>query len=182
MVEKLEGIVKGVYIAADRKSFVSAPHPQVQVTFEGIPGDRHAGITMRSDGRTPYYPRGTEIRNSRQVSIVSVEELAEVAREMGIDCIQAEWLGANLLIEGVPNLTALPPATKLFFPDGAALVISKDNGPCIGPGKEIQSHYPEAGKIAELFPKVALHKRGLVAVVERPGTIAAGEVVRVEIP
>ena len=57
---------------------------EVEVTFEGFAGDRHAGLTMASGSRTPQYPRGTEIRNSRQVSCVSQEDLDAVAGALGL--------------------------------------------------------------------------------------------------
>ena len=47
------------------------------------------------------YAQGTEIRNTRQISIVSVEELAFIADSMGIDTLQPEWVGANLLVSGM---------------------------------------------------------------------------------
>jgi hypothetical protein len=46
---------------------------EARVTMEGFEGDRHAGMTMLANGHTPMYRRGTVIRNSRQVSLVSVE-------------------------------------------------------------------------------------------------------------
>ena len=39
------------------------------------------------------YPRDTDIRNVRQLTLVSEEELAEIAGLMGIPEMKAEWLG-----------------------------------------------------------------------------------------
>lgn len=178
---KLEGRVCGVYLGRDPDSLITSACEQVQADFSGFQGDRHAGLTRRSDSRTPQYPRGTEIRNDRQVSIVSVEDLAAAARKMQMHALEAEWLGANLLIEGIPNLSRLPPNTRLYFSGGAALVISGENHPCRVAGRAIEDQSGMAGAV-DLFPKAARGLRGVVAVVELPGIIAAGETVRAEVP
>jgi hypothetical protein len=60
---QLTGQVLGVYLGQDAHSLVTTRQPQVKVSWAGFEGDKHAGITRLSDGRTPHYPRGTEIRN-----------------------------------------------------------------------------------------------------------------------
>lgn len=175
------GKVNGIYISTQPDSLVSARQPQVEAGFSGFEGDKHSGITRRADSRTPYYARGTEIRNDRQVSIVSVEELQQVADALGIPEILPEWLGANLLLAGIPNLTALFPSTRLVFASGAVLRVEQENMPCRGPGKVIEEQTGREG-IAGLFPQVALHKRGLVASVEKPGLIVEGDLVSAEQP
>lgn len=161
---------------------LTTPAPRVEVRLEGFAGDRHAGFTRLADNRTPFYPRGTVIGNSRQVSIISVEELAALATALGVPRLEASWLGANLLIEGVPRLSKLPPTSRLFFPDEATLLISAENHPCVFPGKAIQHRYPEVAELARVFPLRARGLRGLVAWVERPGTIRCGDTVRIDPP
>lgn len=182
IINKLNGSVLKVLLGLDKVSLVTTAQPQVKVTFAGFEGDRHAGLTMKSDSRTPLYPRGTEIRNVRQVSLVSVEELQEIARRMQLPSIEPEWLGANLLLQGIPDLTMIPPSSRLYFPDDTVLVIDSENNPCIHPGKVIQGHFPERSGLVELFVESARHLRGLVAWVERPGTISAAGGLRFEIP
>jgi hypothetical protein len=172
------GTVLAVLVARDPRSLASTPQPEVNVTFEGFEGDLHADLTRPADGRKPFYPRGTLIRNDRQVSLVSVEELAQVATGLGLPEIRPEWLGANLLLGGFAALTLLPPSTRLFFASGAVLLVSDENLPCSGPGKLLQAHFP-ASTAARDFPRAALHKRGLVAVVERPGRIRQGDSVTI---
>jgi hypothetical protein len=168
------GTVLAVLVGRAARSLVSTPQAQVNVTFEGFEGDLHAGFTRPSDGRKPFYPRGTLVRNDRQVSLVSSEELAQVAAALGLPDIRPEWLGANLLTAGLPALTLLPAGTRLFFGGGAVLLVSGENLPCSGPGRVLQGLFP-ASAAAKEFPRAALHKRGLVAVVERPGIIQVGE-------
>jgi MOSC domain-containing protein YiiM len=182
MTRTITGYVEAVLIAPDRDSLLAVRQPEVRVTFEGFEGDRHAGLTRPSGSRTSYYPRGVEIRNSRQVSILSEEELAEVAAALGIPQLKPEWLGANLLLSGIPSLTLLPPGTRLHFPQDAALVVAGENSPCTDTGQAIQDQNPTVRGVTTRFPQVAVHKRGIVAWVERPGKIAHGDSVRVEVP
>lgn len=170
----LQGVVLAVLVAEQADSLVSKRVEQVQVGLEGFAGDKHAGFTRGADGRTPNYPRGALIRNERQVSIVSQEELRIVADRLGVAEVQPEWLGANLLLSGIPGLTELPPATRLRFSQGAVLVVQAENRPCAGPGRVLASQFARP-ELQRQFPWAALHRRGLVAVVEWPGWIRQGE-------
>ena len=178
---KLAGSVASVLLGSDAHSLVTTKCDRCTATFDGLEGDKHSGQTRRADARTPYYPRGTVIRNDRQVSLVSVEDLVQIATAMNVPEIHPEWLGANLLLRNIPKLTLLPPCTRLAFAGGAVLVVEHENQPCIGPGKVIATQYarPELGA---LFPKAALQLRGVVACVEKPGFINAGDEVIVEVP
>lgn len=180
---KLAGRIAGVYIApADH--FVTRAVETLPLTFEGIIGDVHAGHTRRSGGREPWYPRGTEMRNERQLSIVAPDEMAIVAERMGLAEIKPEWIGANLLLDGVPMLSMLPAGTMLFFKGGVTIKIDGQNAPCRVAGRSIAEHAGmadhDAGSL--LFPKVSRRLRGLVGWVEKPGVIAAGEEVSVRVP
>lgn len=155
---------------------------EIRVTMEGFEGDRHAGMTMLANGHTPMFRRGTLIRNSRQVSLVSVEELQDVAGALDVPEILPEWLGANLTLRNVPHFSQLPPGTRLVFPEQTVLVVEGENGPCIFPGRVIQHHYPDKRWLATRFPKAAMHRRGIVAWVERPGVIREGDSVQVILP
>lgn len=180
---KLAGGVVGTYIAPF-DHFVTRPTEALTMSWEGIEGDFHGGITRRSGSREPWYPRGTEMRNERQVSIVAPDELAKIAEGIGITEVRPEWLGANLLIEGVPHLSMLPSGTLMFFRGGVTLKVDKQNGPCAIAGRSIAEHakMPDHEAGALLFPKVAKRLRGLVAWVEKPGRIVPGEEVSVRVP
>jgi hypothetical protein len=179
MTEEITGRVDAVLIANEETSIRSFAVDGVEVTFEGFTGDKHAGWTKPSDGRTKFYPRGTAIRNNRQISIVSKEESDIIASELGIVTLEPEWMGANLLLSGIPELTALKPNTRLFFSSGAVLLITSDNLPCATMSKEISAHFPERPELAEKIVKASMDRRGVVAVVELPGQIKKGDDVRV---
>lgn len=181
--KKLSARVAGLFVAPfDR--FETQPVAELSLGFDGIAGDFHAGPTRRSGGREPWYPRGTEIRNERQLSIVSPDELATVARRMEIAEVRSEWIGANLLIDGVPALSMLPAGTMLFFRGGVTLKVDAQNGPCRIAGRKVAEGAGMADRTAGelLFPKAAKRLRGLVGWVEKPGTIRAGEEISVRIP
>lgn len=152
----------------------------VNVTYEGFDGESHSGLTRASCVRVKQqYPEGTEIRNTRQLSVVSIEELGVVADLMGIDAISPSWVGANLCVSGIPDFTLLPPSTRLIFSGGVSLVIDMENEPCEYPARVISEHYPEQGK---LFVKHAFGRRGVTAWVEKEGCIKNGETVSVHVP
>lgn len=173
---KLTATLVATY-AALGEDFVSAAVPELNLTFEGIPGDVHAGLTRKSGGREPWYPRGTVIRNERQVSILSVEELAEIGDRLDLTPFRAEWIGANLVLEGVPALTQVPPRTQLMFPSGATIRIDGDNDPCRQAGRAIVRHVPDRPDLEFGFVKAAKGRRGLVGWVEREGVIRPGDTV-----
>jgi MOSC domain-containing protein YiiM len=151
-----------------------------RVSYAGIDGESHSGLVRASCVRVRHqYPEGTEIRNTRQVSIVSVEELAGIADKMGIPELRPEWLGANLLVSGIPNFSQIPPSTRLIFAGGASLVVDLENSPCKYPGEIIERHHPGHGG---RFPRAAVGRRGVTAWVEREGRIAGGDAIRVYIP
>ncbi len=182
MSQIVQGEVIAVMVTPPESTIEGVRVPQLIMTFEGADGDRHAGITMASGSRAPHYPRGTEIRNARQISILSEEELARAASNLGVPYIAPEWLGANIFLRGIPELSLLPPSTRLFFASGATLVVEGENFPCTIAGGAVQDHYPAIPDLTTAFPKAALHLRGIVAWVEHPGVMTSGEVVRADIP
>lgn len=153
---------------------------EARFLLTGMEGDCHGGFTRKSDSRMlKQYERGTEVRNSRQLSILSVEELADVAKDMGIPAVKPEWVGANMVLSGVPDLTLLPPSTRLQFPSGAMVVVDAENHPCRFPADIIARHHPEQKKG---FVAAAMHKRGVVGWVEAEGMVRVGDKVTIWIP
>lgn len=166
---------------ADRESSLAAePLSEVAVSYAGIAGEEHAGLTRPSCSRVvAQYPKGTEIRNVRQFSVLSVEELAAIAAKMGVERIDPAWVGASLVVEGIPDFTHLPPSSRLQGPDGVALVVDMENRPCHLPAKVIDAHLPGVGG---RFKAAAQGRRGVTAWVEREGRLALGEMLRLHVP
>lgn len=179
--QRLDGTVRSLF-AALAEGFATRAVDTLELTFDGIPGDRHAGATRPSGGREPWYPRGTVMRNERQISILARDELAEIAMAMELPEIKPEWIGGNLVIDGLPQLSMIPPRTRLAFEGGAVLRVDGQNAPCRIAGKAIAENFPERDGLDLLFPKVAKRLRGLVVWVEKPGVITGGEAVVAHIP
>ena len=179
---RFDAQVDGLFVASGG-NFITSAVETLDVALEGIPGDFHGGYARKSGGREPWYPRGTEMRNERQVTLVSRAELGEVAAEMDIERIEPEWIGANISLSGVPFLSFLPASTLLFFEGGATIKVDFMNGPCGIAGAAIADHLGRPGDndVKLAFPKAAKRKRGLVAWIEKAGTISMGETVRVQI-
>ena len=175
------GHVEACLLSPDRTTGLEkSPTGSLTLTFDGITGDCHSGPTMLSDSRTlKQYPRGVPLKNRRQVSIVSVEEMADIADKLAIPALPPEWVGANLLVSGIPDLTVLPPSTRLMFSSGTTLIVDLENQPCKYPAEIIEKHYPGQGMA---FVAMAKHKRGLVAWVEREGGISTGDSIRLFLP
>jgi hypothetical protein len=174
----MKGLVLDVLVAGSKQTLQSESVRSILLDFAGVTGDVHYGFSRAADSRTPWYPRGTPIRNDRQVSLVSQEELALVATALGVPALEAPWVGANLLLSGIADLTRLPWNARLAFSGGVVLSHSRSNPPCTGPGKLIAAAYQQPD-LASAFPKAAMDRRGLVASVELPGIISPGDTVEV---
>jgi hypothetical protein len=177
----LRGLAVSVLVCRNPDSLESTSLDLVDVDLEGLRGDKHAGFTRGADGRTPRYPRGTRIRNDRQVSLVSLEELAQVATALQVPVVRPEWLGANVLLADIPGFSHLPPNTTLRFAGGVVLIVQRDNRPCKGPGRLLANHYGRPD-LESGFPAKAIGLRGVVACVEHAGRLHAGEEVEVHLP
>ena len=99
-----------------------------------------------------------------------------------IDEIKPEWIGANLVLGGVEALSWLPARTRLLFADGATVVVEGQNAPCRSAGGGIAKHYAGRDGLEFLFVREAKRLRGIVAWVEKAGTIRPGEKLVVKLP
>ncbi len=157
-------------------------HASIQVELDGIVGDRHRSY-VRDTWKGDKQSFGTVRRNERQWSAVSVEELAGISTEMNLqEGITAASVGANLCIEGIPELSRLPKGTLLQFPSGAELMVEEINPPCSDMSKiQASVHHTQSGEPVSdtAFSKAAKLRRGVVGVVEAAGTISAGDEIAV---
>lgn len=178
---KFTGRVDQLLMGPDRNAGLEkSALARMDLTFAGPVGDMHAGHTRKSDTRTKtMYPRDIDIRNVRQVTMVSVEELADAAKVLGIPAIKPDWFGANMLVSGIPDFTLLPPSTRLQFSSGATLVVDLENYPCSQVAEVVGRHHPE---VQNKVVKAAMHKRGVTAWVEREGVVATGDAIIVFLP
>jgi hypothetical protein len=180
---KIAGHVSSLF-EAKGGDFATTRTDALELTFDGIIGDFHGGATRKSGGREPWYPRGTEMRNERQISILATNELQRVAAGMGLAQLEPDWIGGNMVIDEIASLSMLPAGTLLFFEGGVTLKVDGQNGPCKLSGRSIAEHIKAADPVATAldFVRVAKRMRGLVAWVEKPGIIRAGEKVNARLP
>ncbi|MFN6978143.1 MAG: MOSC domain-containing protein [Gemmobacter sp.] len=158
----------------------AVPVTSLALTFAGPSGEAHAGLTRPSCSRVvAQHPRGTTIRNTRQLSILSAEELAAVAATMGLAALDPASVGATAVIAGIPDLTHLPPSSRLQSADGATVVVDMENLPCTLPAREIERDAPGLGP---RFKAAAKGRRGVTGWVEREGTWQVGGSVRLHVP
>lgn len=145
----------------------------LDLDFSGAIGDRHYGATMAAGVRQKaLFPKGTEITNLRQISIVDRGELDRVAASLGIAAIDPGVIADNIYTEGIGDLTSLPPMTRLEFSSGAMLLLGGENFPCTIAGAMVAKAH---GARTESFPKAAMGLRGVTAWVERPAPIRPGD-------
>lgn len=154
--------------------------PEMPLDFAGMQGEVHAGLTRAACVRVrAQHPAGTEIRNVRQISIVCAEELAKIAMKIGVETLNPAFLGASIVISGLPDFSHLPPSSRLQSQDGVTLTIDMQNRPCQFPAKTIEKAFPGHGKA---FKSAAVGKRGVTAWVERPGTLRIGDQITLHVP
>ncbi|WP_102346376.1 MOSC domain-containing protein [Bacillus sp. Marseille-P3661] len=174
-----EATVNAILLADNPETFVTRRITEVNLEFGGIPGDRHFGVTFPADSRQPMYPRGTEILNRRQITMLAEEDCAKIAAQLSIERVLPEWLGANILLNGFPELTRLTLGSRILFPNSTGLIVMGENQPCTFPGEVIQQHFVNQPDLATQFVRAAYKRRGIVCAVERPGKIYTGDTVQI---
>ena len=165
----------------DRKAGLTAQvRDALMARFDGPEGEAHGGLTRASCSRVmPLYARNTPIRNVRQFSILSAGELAEIALRMGVAALDPALVGATMVIEGIPDLSHLPPSSRLQAESGTTLVVDMQNRACTLPAKPIEAALPGFGKA---FKAAASGRRGVTAWVEREGLLRLGDRVSLHVP
>lgn len=183
-LQPTEYIAEIVWLGAleteDRTAMVSQVRDQIDLTFAGVAGECHAGLTRPSCSRvTSQYAKGTPIKNERQLSIVSVEELEQIATKMGVDSLDPARLGATMVIRGIPDFSHVPPSSRLQGPSGATVVVDMENRPCQFPAMSLKQDHDEAAKT---FKAAAKGLRGVTAWVAAEGALAFGDTLTLHIP
>ena len=162
------------------KSLRATPVTCLELGFEGVRGERHEGFNRASCVRVGnLYPKGTEIRNVRQVSVLSVEELEEIATNMKLDDLDPSYLGASIVLKGIPDFSHIPPSSRLQADSGATITVDMENAPCVLPGREIEADHVGHGVA---FKPAAQGRRGVTAWVERPGPLRVEDRMRLFVP
>ncbi|WP_170331200.1 MOSC domain-containing protein [Ruegeria arenilitoris] len=153
---------------------------ELHLGFAGDQGARHEGINRASCVRVKnLYPQGTEIRNVRQLSILSAEEMDAIAADMGLETLDPALLGVSIVVRGIPDFTYVPPSSRLQASGGLTVTIDMENRPCVIPGREIENEAPGHGAA---FKPAAQGRRGVTAWVECPGNLRVGDTLSLFVP
>ncbi|MEM7439610.1 MAG: sulfurase [Pseudomonadota bacterium] len=169
-------------VVTDRdQGLASQAAPQVFASFSGAEGEAHSGLTRPACVRVrTQHPEGTKIANVRQFSIISEEEMALAADQVGLPHVKPEWMGASIMVRGLPDFTYIPPSSRLQNAAGTTLVIDMENRPCKYPGEEeVEPLHPGKGK---KLLSALVGRRGVTAWVEREGPLAVGDVFSLHVP
>lgn len=168
-------------LVADRDAALPSGFvPGLDLTFAGPKGEEHGGETRPSCSRVMgLYPRGTVIRNTRQLSVLSDEDLQAIAAQMGLPALDPALVGATLVLRGLPDFSHLPPSSRLLADSGACLVVDMENRPCTLPARPIETAHPGFGA---RFKAAAQGRRGVTAWVEAEGRVAPGDRLRLFVP
>ncbi|MBI2165099.1 MAG: MOSC domain-containing protein [Chloroflexi bacterium] len=134
-------------------------HPQGHVVIgpQGVEGDFHAGPINR------HKKSGDPEPNWRQVTLVAQDVLDELNARLGVG-LKAGDLGENILVAGLGDLSQLKKGDRLQVGAEAVLEVTAQNRPC----DTIRVYHPT-------LPEEITGRRGIAAVVVRPGTVRPGD-------
>ena len=189
------GVVHAVYVAPAPMGrdarFESEQREVLDLDWDGIPGDRHHNRIREACAREPWLTRGHPLRNDRQISALSTEEMAAIASGLDLPAVAPELLGANLIVSGIGDFSRLLPGTFLaiggawggkgLFDGTAILRVEEYNRPCRGPARKLAAAH-DRPDIEFGFVAVAKSLRGLVLSVAFPGVIRPGDAIAVVPP
>lgn len=165
------------------------------VSLSGDDLDRHHGSTrVVRNYQVGKKWAGRLVRNERQVSLATREDLLLIAEDLFIiqkiieligddDIVRfmAECLAVNVVIHGANIAPYLGPGTKLFIGEpetGAIVDISEAHLPCKKPATALASRLElPIDDIKAGFKAAAAERRGYMASVYSPGRIALGDTI-----
>jgi hypothetical protein len=195
------GRVEGVFVCNQETRSTPPHNEKIELFPEGIRGDRHTGLLRHLSVRDTQLlgfglSKGMPLAPTRQVSIVSVEEIREIEAELKAPGFMTPGvLGENLLVSGIPRLSSLPSGTQLCFHRfekgqkmirTAVIWVTAENMPCIIAGREVEEEMRKAGidakDTAYKFVRAAKGRRGVVGFVYSSGTIKTGDFITALIP
>lgn len=135
---------------------------------------------MRSDVRqADAFPRGTTIRNHRQLSLVDAGEPAVIAAALGIAAVEPGLLPTTSAPRAYPKPPPCPGWRGWCSTECAVIMLGGENLPCVIAGRMVAAAH---GTAPEALPKAASRRRGVTGWVEHPGVIRPGAGIRIVMP
>lgn len=165
---------------------------ELDLDFDGVKTsefgrDRHYGQTRLARRYQIGSWAGRIVRNERQVSLATKEDLCEIADGLGISGIitdsnesvvefMSQTMAVNLVIDGEDIKRYIGPGTKLMIgsPEAGAIIdISEAHLPCKKPALSISRRLElDYEDLKSRFKEVSAEKRGFMAGVYSAGKIA----------
>jgi MOSC domain-containing protein YiiM len=140
----------------------------------GVPGDAHAGATVKHRSRVARDPSQP---NLRQVHLIHAELHEELA-EAGFS-VSAGQMGENVTTRGV-DLLGLPTGTRLHLGEAAVVEVTGLRNPCT------QLDDFQQGLLAAVLGRdetgKVIRKAGIMGVVVTGGEVRPGDAIRVVLP
>lgn len=178
--------------------------PRISLIFDGVTLDDHHND--RHYGRTriarPYQLPGDwakrEVRNERQVSVATLDDLKQIADELELteaiaaktsdfSKFMAKVLAVNIVIDGPDLNRYLGPGTKLMIGEpvrGAIIEVSEAHLPCSKPPTAIARELPglDFDALKSGFKAVAAERRGYMASVYLEGMVRVEDTISAQPP
>ena len=168
----------GIVVAVSRSSDHSFSK-EVQQSIRlvrglGVEGDAHLGTTVQHLSRIRKDPTQP---NLRQVHLLA-RELIDELNAAGFD-LSPGVIGENVLTSGV-QLLRLPRGTRLHIGATAVVEVTGLRDPC----RQLDQYRP--GLMAAVLERDdsgrLVRKAGVMAIVESPGEVHAGDPIRIKLP
>ncbi len=178
-----EARVSVLHKVSDSLLLVENNEPQLELDLEGVIGCKYRGFSRLSDEDDQIlfndrnFPSNIVVRNWRQVSIGSIEELEALSAKLGVQITPA-LLGINVTLRGIAGLSSLEKGTVLSFPNQTILTVESAIIPRRIHAYKVARLYPEIE--TELFLNSARNLRGLVSSVFRSGIINLEDPVQIK--
>jgi len=174
------GEITWLGIVPPKSGLRSVAAQEMRLTYAGADGEAHSGLTRASCVRVKsQWKQGTEIRNERQLSVLSQEEIDAIAAACGLERLDPALLGCSIVVKGISDFTHVPPSSRLQAENGTTIVVDMENRPCVLPGREIEADHPTHGV---RFKAAAVDRRGVTAWVQSEGTLNVGDRLRLHVP
>ncbi len=152
--------------AAGQSVALRADREQAFIGFDGLKANPWRASTRASVRACVPASRGTEIRNVRQLCIVSRRGNRRPSPPaMGLDAIDPLLVGPHR-VEGISDFTHVPPSSRLQGPNGATIGCRYGKPPLHLPAREIEARSRRARQGVQAAPKGGA---GVTAWVEREG-------------
>ena len=155
----------------------SASREMVIISKNGIKGDRYRGMWRKASGHDGGYiatdgvAKGDFVLNLRQITIVDEAEVRAASEQAGVS-FDFGMLNENIVVsfthvDETQTFSKLPPLSRMVIgdKDQKVLLLTEENGPCIGITKPIADHYELDENMEKVLRAALKNRRGQMTMV-----------------